>query len=64
LGSTLEFHKNPIQFAKNSTLNYGRSFRAHLNGRLVTIVGTKSAAEVFKHPDFSFGKSKLKVIGS
>jgi hypothetical protein len=63
LGSTLELRKNHIQFARNSTLNYGRSFRAHLNGRLVTILGTKSAVEVFKHPDFSFRKSKLKVIG-
>ncbi|KAI8885273.1 cytochrome P450, partial [Backusella circina FSU 941] len=63
VGSTLQFYKDPKLFAMTSTLNHGRSFRAHLHGRLTTVVGAKNAADVLRNPNMSFLASKFKYIG-
>ncbi|KAI8330781.1 cytochrome P450 [Chlamydoabsidia padenii] len=60
LGSTLDNNRDKLKFAKETAEKYGPVYRAHLYGKIVTIVGAGHAEEVFRHPDMSFHVSQRK----
>ncbi|KAI9323577.1 cytochrome P450 [Dichotomocladium elegans] len=57
IGSTLEYHKDPVQFTKKWTERYGPTFRFHFNGSSVLVVGGPMVQEIFNNPDMSFQES-------
>ncbi|CAO3593371.1 unnamed protein product [Absidia cylindrospora] len=59
-GSTLSYRKDENKFAKETALKYGPVYRAHLFGKVVTIVGAGHAEEIFTHPQMSFSISQRK----
>ncbi|ORX50564.1 cytochrome P450 [Hesseltinella vesiculosa] len=59
-GSTVLYNKNKTGFLKACDEKYGSVYKAHLFGKIVTIVGMDHAAEVFSHPDLSFNVSQEK----
>jgi len=58
IGSTFEFYSNPLKLAKLYTEKWGSTFRMHLHGDVVTVVGAKDASEVFNHSQLSFLASR------
>lgn len=62
IGSTFEFYSNPLKLAKLYTEKWGSTFRMHLHGDVVTVVGAKDASEVFNHSQLSFLASRNRVI--
>ncbi|SAL99055.1 hypothetical protein [Absidia glauca] len=59
-GSTLLHNRNELKFAKETAEKYGPVYRAHLFGKIVTVVGAGHAEEVFTHPNMSFNASQEK----
>lgn len=62
VGSTFEYYANPLKLAKFYTEKWGSTFRMHLHGDLITVVGAKDAPNVFNHSQLSFLASKNRVI--
>lgn len=62
IGSTFEYRSNPFKLAKFYTEKWGSTFRMHLHGDVVTVVGAKDAPGVFSHSQLSFLASKNRVI--
>ncbi|CAO0790883.1 unnamed protein product [Mucor circinelloides] len=64
IGSTFEFYSNPLKLAKLYTEKWGSTFRMHLHGDVVTVVGAKDASEVFNHSQLSFLASRNRFFDS
>ncbi|KAI9308262.1 cytochrome P450 [Cunninghamella echinulata] len=60
VGSTRVYNKDQLKFVKETSEKYGPVYRAHLFGKIVTIVGAGHAEEVFNHPDLNFIESQRK----
>ncbi|KAL0136700.1 cytochrome P450 CYP5213 [Mucor lusitanicus] len=64
VGSTFEYYTNPLKLAKFYTEKWGPTFRMHLHGDLVTVVGANDAPEVFNNPQLSFLASNSRFFNS
>ncbi|KAK4521511.1 serine/threonine-protein kinase HAL4/sat4 [Mucor velutinosus] len=64
VGSTFEYYTNPLKLAKFYTEKWGPTFRLHLHGDLVTVVGAKDVPEVFNHSQLSFLASNSRFFNS
>ncbi|GAN02000.1 cytochrome P450 [Mucor ambiguus] len=64
VGSTFEYYTDPLKLAKFYTEKWGPTFRMHLHGDLITVVGAKDAPEVFSHSQLSFLASNNRFFDS
>ncbi|ORZ00401.1 hypothetical protein BCR43DRAFT_485148 [Syncephalastrum racemosum] len=57
IGSTREYRKDPRAFLEKYEAKYGPVYRAHLFGRICTVVSDQYVREVFLNNNFNFEKA-------
>lgn len=61
IGSTPAFNRDPVAFVEKWTQEYGPVFRAHLQGRVQTIIAAEYVRDIFMNGEFDFIFSVNKV---
>lgn len=61
IGSTPSFNRDPVAFVEKWSQEYGPVFRAHLQGRIQTIIAAEYVRDIFMNGDFDFIFSVNKV---
>ncbi|KAJ8656501.1 hypothetical protein O0I10_007824 [Lichtheimia ornata] len=54
IGSTPSFNRDPVAFVEKWSQEYGPVFRAHLQGRIQTIIAAEYVRDIFMNGDFDF----------